>query len=139
MAKAGTPNHILLDVLSRQDHWEKLGRPLKEMGQTLLTEKQSAETGRLYARKNILFFFQAGWDCWKAMWRCNQLDKALCHIMMDNYWKAINTTIYSKFMYKFMQKLSAAQQQFRLLKSIGKINSLLFFLYNPSGPQRLIK
>ncbi|MGH1486220.1 MAG: lipopolysaccharide kinase InaA family protein [Cellvibrionaceae bacterium] len=129
------------------------GNTLEELKQTLLTEKQSAETGQLlaklhnrnivtrdchlenlllttsntlsfidfgkaraYSHKNILFFFQAGWDCWKAMWRCNKLDKKLCEIMMDNYWNTIETTVYSKFMYTFMQKFSGAHQRLRLLK-----------------------
>ena len=141
------------------------GNTLKEEGQNLLTENQSAETGRLlaelhnrnivtrdchlenlllttsntlsfidfgkarwYARKNMPFFFQAGWDCWKAMWRCNQLDKELCHIMMDNYWKVIDATIYSKCMYKSMQKFSGAQQRLRLLKNTRKIKGFFLLL-----------
>jgi serine/threonine protein kinase len=71
---------------------------------------------RHYPQKNILFYFQAGWDCWKARWRCNKLDKNLCTLMMDSYWQTLNTTTYSKFMYKLMQKLSSAHQRLRLLK-----------------------
>jgi serine/threonine protein kinase len=129
------------------------GNTLEELGQTLLTEKQSIETGALlaelhnrnivtrdchlenlllteqdtlsfidfgkarhYHKKNTLFYFQAGWDCWKAMWRCNKLDRKLCRIMMNSYWNTLDTTAYSKFMYKFMQKFSSVHQRLRLFK-----------------------
>jgi tRNA A-37 threonylcarbamoyl transferase component Bud32 len=130
-----------------------IGKTLKEIGQKVLTEKQSAETGvllaqlhnrnivtrdchlenllltekntlsfidfgkaRHYKRQSTLFYFQAGWDCWKSMWRCNKLDKNLCSLMMDSYWQTLNTTTYSKFMYKAMQKISSTHQRLRLLK-----------------------
>lgn len=99
------------NIVTRDCHLENL----------LLTEKNTLSfidfgKARHYKKQNTIFYFQAGWDCWKAMWRCNKLDRNLCNLMMDSYWQTLNTTTYSKIMYRIMQKLSSTHQRLRLLK-----------------------
>ena len=71
---------------------------------------------RHYKNKSLLFFFQAGWDCWKAQWRCLKLEPKLCQIMMNAYWAKLNTNKYTYVLYKLLQKATSLQQRIRLKK-----------------------
>lgn len=75
---------------------------------------------RSYKNKTLLFFFQAGWDCWKAQWRCAKLEPRLCEIMMNAYWAKLDTNKYTRALYNLMQKITRRQQLMRLKKR-GKL------------------
>jgi|GEM_PF-2147212 len=87
----------------------------------LLNEQQTLSfidfgKSRIFRTKSMAFFFQAGWDYWKAKWRCTRLDPTLSRLLLDSYWKNIDGYRREIYLYKLMQWLSAAQQRLRLLK-----------------------
>ncbi len=91
------------------------------LGNLLLNKEQQLcfidfGKSRTYKKKSILFFFQAGWDCWKAQWRCCQLKVHSCDIMMSAYWNKLNTNNYTHTLYKLMQKITSIHQRMRLKK-----------------------
>lgn len=69
-----------------------------------------------FSRPSMAFYYQAGWDCWKACWQCVQLDDTLSQQIMSHYWQHLECTKTERALYRVMHWLASSQHRLRRWK-----------------------